>query len=74
MKPIITDDYKIDVSKFVIQKYAQLKRHLIKKEFSKTNLCLIYQLLIRKLNTKEDIYFLRPSIYKLLNKNNLNKN
>ena len=70
MKPIITEDYKIDVSrnKKILKSNSSIRKASNKKEFSKTNLCLIYQLLIRKLNTKENIYFIRPSIYKQLNK------
>ena len=70
MKPIITEDYKIDVSrnKKLLKSNSSIRKASNKKEFSKTNLCLIYQLLIRKLNTKENIYFIRPSIYKQLNK------
>ena len=71
IKPIITDDYKIDISnnKGILKNNYSVKKASNKKEFSKTNLCTIYQLLLRKLNTKENIYFIRPSIYKQLNKN-----
>jgi len=70
IKPIITDEYNIDISKNkkILKNNSTIRKASHKKEFSKTNLCLIYQLLIRKLNTKENIYFLRPSIYKQLNK------
>ena len=76
IKPLITDDYKIDTlnNKELLKSNYAIKKATNKKEFSKTNLCIIYQLLLRKLNTKENIYFLRPSIYKLVNKINLNKN
>ena len=70
LKPIITPENKIDVSKKpnVLKTSNKVKKATNKKEFSKKNLCLIYQLLIRKLNNKETINFVRPSIYKLLNK------
>jgi hypothetical protein len=71
IKPLITDDYKIDIlnNKKLLKSNYAIKKASNKKEFSKTNLCIIYQLLLRKLNTKENIYFIRPSIYKQLNKN-----
>ena len=66
IKPIITNDYKIDVSlkKNILKTDRKIKKASNKKEFNKTNLCLIYQLLIRKLNTKTEAYFVRPAIYK----------
>ena len=33
--------------------------------YTNQNLCLIYQLILRKMNDKENIYFIRPSLYNL---------
>ena len=71
--PIINQEtFTINTSlnKTINKTNKTIKKFKNKKEYSKTNLCLIYQLLIRKLNDKKNMYFLRPSIYKLLIKLN----
>jgi hypothetical protein len=41
---------------------------LIKDDFyySNKSLCIIYQIILRNLNDKKNIYFLRPSLYNLI--------
>ena len=68
---IKTDDLVQYIEKYdknILKNKDELKKKFNKKKYNKPNLCMLYQLTLRKSNTSNKIQFLRPILNSYLNK------
>ena len=61
-------EYIKNYDKTILKDTKVLKQKFNKKKYNKSNLCMLYQITLRKSNNNNKIQFLRPVLNNYLNK------